>query len=120
MNCESRLTLPLDLEHADGVLRRQVPELAGRQRVSPLPQRADGRLQEEGLEEGRVTDLVSHDDALLLFVVLKLEMEMEMDRTVLLSVCCAALQWRRLCRLELGALRPAAPTGVFLLRAGPA
>lgn len=61
---ETWLTLPLDLEHADGVLRRQVPELAGRQRVSPLSQRADRRLQEEGLEERWVTDLMSHDDVL--------------------------------------------------------
>ena len=49
-------TFTLDLEHADGVLRVQVPELAGRERVSSPPQLADspdGRLQEEGLEERR-------------------------------------------------------------------
>ena len=47
----NRLTFSLDLEHADGVLRGQVPELAGRERVSSLSQGADGRPQEEWLEE---------------------------------------------------------------------
>ena len=52
----SLYTFTLDLEHADGVLGVQVPELAGRECVSSPPQLADppdGRLQEEGLEEWR-------------------------------------------------------------------
>lgn len=59
------LTFSLDLKDTDGVLRRQVPELAGRQCVSPLSQGADGRLQEEGLEERRTGDLMCHDGSVL-------------------------------------------------------
>lgn len=58
------LTFSLNLEHTDGVLWREVPELAGGERVSSLSQRADHsdrRLQEEGLEERWATDLLCHD-----------------------------------------------------------
>lgn len=59
------LTFSLDLKDTDGVLWRQVPELARRQCVSPLSQGADGRLQEEGLEERRTGDLMCHDGSVL-------------------------------------------------------
>lgn len=55
-----KLAFSLDLKHADGVLRREVPELAGGQGVPSLSQRADGGLEEKGLEERRA-DLVRHD-----------------------------------------------------------
>lgn len=53
----------LDFKHADGVLRCEVPELAGRERVASLVQRADHSdwcLQEEGLQERRAADLCCH------------------------------------------------------------
>lgn len=39
VQCES-LTFPLDLEYTDGILWREVAELAGGQCVPPLPERA--------------------------------------------------------------------------------
>lgn len=65
---ETRLTFSLNLKHTDGVLRREVPELAGGECVSSLSQRADHadrRLQKEGLEEWRATDLLCHDASII-------------------------------------------------------
>lgn len=65
---ETWLTFSLNLKHTDGVLWREVPELAGGECVSSLSQGADhpdGRLQKEGLEERWATDLLCHDASII-------------------------------------------------------
>lgn len=62
------LTFSFNLKHTDGVLWREVSELASRECVSSLSQRvnhSDRCLQKEGLEDWWGTDLLCHDASII-------------------------------------------------------